>query len=37
MSGHTQLCYATNGGFLYECHCDEPPPMPAPSDEEVEA
>lgn len=24
MSGHTRLCYATNGGFLYDCHCDEP-------------
>lgn len=21
---HNSLCMATNGGFLYECHCDDP-------------
>lgn len=20
---HNRLCFATNGGFLYECHCHD--------------
>ena len=21
---HNMLCSMTNGGFLYDCHCDDP-------------